>query len=780
MQSDTGPDAAESLQDLRRSLGRIADELAGLSARVDRAIRSGAGAPAGPVAAQPAEPAGAGTPAGPVAAQPAEPAGAGAPAGPARWQAAPDIAALSSPPAPSSGMSAAQPISTGRVPSPWQGTPTNVPSSPPGAPGTGYYPSPVGQFPHPPGPFPPPAAAVFPPGPLPPGQFALPPGMTLSGQVRPPPPPPRPGAWADTAGLKLLGWIGGGVTVLGIVLLLVIAAQQGGFSDTARVTIGLVLGVVLLGGAFALHRDARRAALALTLGCTGLAVEYLTIVGAVRLAELAHPMVGFVVSAVIAAVAVALSMAWRQPWLAGASFLISGLLAPAVGDGVTDSVLVFEAIMVAGGAACLLIGVGYHAWIGGVFAAVIVYLAGLADHPATGVGLLVGVVITALAWATMLTRWLTGRAATDPGPFRLRAPSTDPARIAQDYADFHAHQRRRSDAQVDSAIATASIAVTAGLLVVALTTIVPAGWRDLPAAMVAGLLAVIFGVLTWAGRRETTLRRTAVTVSAWSATIALAGLTVARLIGGDARGVAWVMLVAVALALAAADRSVRLLGPALVAALLALLATGTVFAPRDVSDWPSPALVGPGGLLDRGWALVLPTGLGVMVMCAVAWWGLFRCTSSDRGPAVAGEPSDDGWVVDPHRRTTLLTWALVASLAVACYGLLAVAMVVAYAISPTATGHQVGQAAVTVLIILIGLALLWQGFRQVVLRLGGLALAALAVVKLILLDTRSLEAMPRAVTFIGVGVLLLLGAVVYLRTVSRADSRRDLMGRTGA
>jgi uncharacterized membrane protein len=97
--------------------------------------------------------------------------------------------------------------------------------------------------------------------------------------------------------------------------------------------------------------------------------------------------------------------------------------------------------------------------------------------------------------------------------------------------------------------------------------------------------------------------------------------------------------------------------------------------------------------------------------------------------------------------------------------------VLAYAISPTESGYQGGQVAVTALITLAGLLLLWQGFRQVVLRIGGLVLAGLAVAKLLLFDTRSLSAMPRAVTFIVVGVLLLIGAVVYLRTTSRAARR---------
>jgi hypothetical protein len=556
------------------------------------------------------------------------------------------------------------------------------------------------------------------------------------------------------------------------VLLLVIAVQQGGISPGARVAIGLVLGAALILAGVVLRRSDDRQALAVTLACTGLAVEYLSVVGAVRPAEIATPVVGFVGIAAIVAIAVLLSTAWAEPWLAGIAFLASGLLAPAVGGGVTDPVLIFEALLVAGGAVCLWLGDGRFAWAGAGLAAAVVFVAGLAAHPSTVVSVSVAVVLTVLAWVTVVARWTAGRVPVDPGPFPLRAPSRDPAQVARDYADFHAHQRLRETARADAVLAASSLAASAGLLVLTLATLHPPGLRDLPIAITAAVVAIAFLALGVAAARTPRLQPTPVVPTAWSAAIALVGLALLRLLGGDARGVAWVLAAAIALAVAGADRSVRLLLPALAAMVVALLASGRVLHPGDLLSWPPHTLLGIGGLQDRLWTLVLPTGLAIVAMSAVAWWAVTRCTAEappTGSRAMAGGPA----IVTAQGRIATLTWALVGCVVIAIYGVLAVTMVLAYAISPTEGGYEGGQVAVTALITVAGLLLLWQGFRQVVLRIGGLVLAAVAVAKLLLFDTRSLSAMPRAVTFVVIGVLLLASAAVYLRAMARSGERGD-------
>ncbi len=770
-------DPAE-LAELQRSLAALAAQLNEITARVDEVARRQASGPVVPEydvvpglgdvpAAEPTTDLGRST--GSATPPAAEPPASSVTTGPVSF------APQSVPPQPAS----SQPIPPQPMP-PEPVPPWPVPQGAVGVPG--HFVSAGGPVGAVPGPLPSWAGATARPRPneMP---MAAPPGVPTAASI----PVPKAGAsWADTAGLKVLGWVGGGVTVLGIVLLLVIAAQQGILGPLARVIIGFVLGAVLVGGAALLHRRPAHGTLAVTIGSTGLAVEYLAVAGAVRLADLFPPLVGHGASALIVVVAVSMAVAWREPWLAGASFAVSGLLAPVVGGGFSASVLGFEAVMVAGGAACLLLGLGIFAWAGAGIAAVFAFLMAMAIDVFTPVGLVLAIVVVAIAWATFIGRWATGRAPIDPGPFPVRPRSHDPEQIARDYADFHEHNRLRDEARLHSAVATVSLSIGAGLLAVALVVVEPAGVQNLTAGVISAVLTVLFAVVAWASGRHAPLGHTSARVVAWCGTIALAGVSLLRLLGGDARSVSWAVLATVILVIVAVERLTWLLAPALAAAGVALLAAGPALHPSDLLSWPPNGLVDGGGLMTRGWTVVLPGGICVIAMCFAAWWAVARVTAARvtaaRAAAATGSPDGGTGVSGPHRgpaaapagtatpeqhRITVMGWTLVGCSAVACYGLLAVTMVLAYAASPTHAGHQAGQIVVTIFVTLVALALLWQGFRRLIVRLGGLGLAAVAVAKLLLFDTSTLEALPRAITVIGVGVLLLTGAVAYLAALSR-------------
>lgn len=613
------------------------------------------------------------------------------------------------------------------------------------------------------------------PGAVLPGAGVAPAGLPAMAQ------PEQPRSWADTAGLKILGWVGGGVTVLGIVMLLVVAAQQGLIGPLARVFIGAVLGAMLIAGGYLLHRKQGQRALAATIVCTGIAVEYLSAIGAVRLAELVPPIVGHGASILIVAVAVAIAVSWREPWLAGVSFAASGLLAPLVGGGYPLGIYLFELVMVGGGAACLLLGLGLYAWGGAGLAAAFTVLVGLAAEPVTAADLWSVLMMAAISWALFIGRWVTGRAPVDPGPFPIRPRSADPAQIARDYADFHAHQRARDAARIDHATAITSLAIGTALAAIALAVLEPAGQRSIPAGITAVVLAAVTGLLAVTAGRHEALDRPSVRVVTWIAMMLFAGVALLRLLEGDIRSVSWVVLATVVLVVIAAERMIWLLVPGLIAGALALLAAGPALDPEDLFLWPPYGLIGQDGLLTRGWAVVLPAGLCVLALSLAAWWATSRVTAA-RLDAVRstlaqraqtgyeyGWPADDAAHAERHR-TAIMGWTLVGCATVACYGLLAVTMVLAYAISPTSAGYQAGQIVVTVLVTVIALGLLWQGFRRLIVRIGGLGLAAVAVGKLLLFDTRTLEDLPRAITVIGVGVLLLIGAVMYVVTLSRLHS----------
>ena len=136
----------------------------------------------------------------------------------------------------------------------------------------------------------PPAGAVAPPSPwsAPPAGLGPVPGWSAPGwaPAGPPPAGPPPMAWgaptpapapkrSPLTGARLLAWTGGAVTLLGVVLLLALAASRGWFTPPARVAFGAVLGAGLVGLGVWLHRRESARAGALALVATGFATLYL-------------------------------------------------------------------------------------------------------------------------------------------------------------------------------------------------------------------------------------------------------------------------------------------------------------------------------------------------------------------------------------------------------------------------------------------------------------------------------------------------------------------------
>ena len=136
----------------------------------------------------------------------------------------------------------------------------------------------------------PPPFAAGPPPPFPPAPL--------------PPPAPRRSvrAWlASLSGARLLAWTGAGVTLLGVVLLLALAAARGWFAPPVRVGAGAVLGLALVGLGMRLHRreTARTGALAVT--GTGIATLYLVVAAATALYRYLPVPVGLLLALLVAA-----------------------------------------------------------------------------------------------------------------------------------------------------------------------------------------------------------------------------------------------------------------------------------------------------------------------------------------------------------------------------------------------------------------------------------------------------------------------------------------------
>jgi uncharacterized membrane protein len=89
----------------------------------------------------------------------------------------------------------------------------------------------------------------------------------------------------------------------------------------------------------------------------------------------------------------------------------------------------------------------------------------------------------------------------------------------------------------------------------------------------------------------------------------------------------------------------------------------------------------------------------------------------------------------------------------------------------TLTVREQGQAILSAFWSLLGLGLLWAGLRRGLrpLRLAGFALLAIAVGKVFLYDLANLEQGYRVLSFVVLGLFLLLGAYVYQRLRSRTN-----------
>ncbi|GAA4541715.1 DUF2339 domain-containing protein [Pseudonocardia xishanensis] len=149
---------------------------------------------------------------------------------------------------------------------------------------------------------------------------------------------PRRPTWVDrlrtVSSAALLATIGGAVTLLGVVLLLVLAASRGWFGPEARVAAGAALGIVLVGlGAWLRRRDQQVGAQALA--ATGFAALFLSVAAGTALYALLPDLLGGVLALVVACAALAVADRWGSQPLAVGAVVGAGLLTPVVADGPT-------------------------------------------------------------------------------------------------------------------------------------------------------------------------------------------------------------------------------------------------------------------------------------------------------------------------------------------------------------------------------------------------------------------------------------------------------------
>ena len=184
--------------------------------------------------------------------------------------------------------------------------PPAVPAAPP-PPAPQYWPSypPVQPVPY------------YPPGAAPP--------------PRNPEPKPRSEGWIG----KLLAVAGVSVTLVGVVLLLVLAAQAGLLRPEFRVGAGVVLAAALVAAGWWLNSRPGGRVGAIALAATGVATAYIDVIAVTAIYGWVVPAVGLTLAAAVAAAGLALARRWDTQQLGLLVLVPMIVLAPVVTDGIT-------------------------------------------------------------------------------------------------------------------------------------------------------------------------------------------------------------------------------------------------------------------------------------------------------------------------------------------------------------------------------------------------------------------------------------------------------------
>lgn len=533
----------------------------------------------------------------------------------------------------------------------------------------------------------------------------------------PPAPPASPFApvpaepWWQRDGVvaRLLAVVGAGITLIGVAFLLAIAIQAGIFGPLARVLSGAVLSAALLGAAAVVRRRQESPVGALGLAATGVAAAYLDVLAVTRIYDWVPAALGLVVAGLLAAGGLVIARAWRSQLLAVLVVVGVAVLAPVVGG---SEVLLVGAFLLTLTIASYPAQVG-RSWpvleVARVVPTTLYAVVAVAAQDDGHEGTLMALVLALFVLATTLAPLVRG----------LGARAGLPAPLA------------------------------ALALVAALPALLAGGTEDRPVAVVVLLvLAAAHLVAAWVGPVPgvpalSRLRELSLVVAA------LALLLLATRGPGESFVALALLVVAVGWVAAAAGlRSTSVGVVALPVALIALLP-----ATRHL-----PALVSR-SQADRVDAVHVLEAVCVVVLLALVALALRAL--------VPGSPEASRVAVCAAALALPLPLVLGGSVLGRAAGL---------GDDPAASGFLVGHALATVVWMALAAGLLVRGLGRSedagVSVLAGLGLAATAVVKLLFFDLSALDGLPRVLSFIVAGVLLLAMGAGYASALERARRAR--------
>ena len=524
-----------------------------------------------------------------------------------------------------------------------------------------------------------------------------------------PPAPARPGPmpsqrdFEEIFGGRVLAWVGGVAILLGIVFLLGIAIDRGWIDETMRTILGLLGSTSLLLAGVWLHERKGRTEAALAAVASALSGLYTTLLVGTQVYDLIPAEVGLACAGLVGTVGVVLAVRWRS-MIVAAIGILGALLAPVlVGSGVSGLSLAFMALALTAAVGVLL----WQRWnflsLGAFLISapqLVVWFADNYDERLpASLGVLVGF------WALYVVAAIG---------YELRSRAPDELPVAS------------------WLLLLANVVLIAGAGHFALDH---TGHPNAAVVWLLGLAAgnILLGALAL---RQAINREIGSLLLAVG--LGLSALGFADALDGPALVVGWAMQAAVLAFLA--TRASREPNPYGSNAERLLVAAGAYFglALGHVLAFEAPPTAIVEGVDDLGDALV---GLGA---CAsVALYGRFALR--DFGPRVA-------------QACEVIASAALVYLA-------SVAIVDTVGVTASGDSRQAGQVVLSAFWTLTGLGAIVYGLLRDVrrFRLGGLALLTLAVAKVYTYDLAELDELSRVLSFVALGLLLLVGAFAYQR-----------------